>query len=160
MIQLIDADTIIDLVVDYYGVSRDLLFSELRYKDLVIPRHVCRYLMHKNTSLPLRQIAAEMKGRKNKKNDHSTIISSCKVIMDLMETDPNVKLQVAELQNFIDMHKEKEFEKIDKKIKSRREKFLEQQRQKQMVYLEKLPPAPIVRRATESEHEKLINKYL
>jgi hypothetical protein len=29
-----------------------------------------------------------------------------------------------------------------------------------MVYLEKLPPAPIVRMATESEHEKLINKYL
>jgi hypothetical protein len=163
MIKLIDAETIIDMVVDYYGVDHELLFSELRYRDLVMPRHICRFLIHKNTSLPLRQIAAEMKGRKYKKNDHSTIISSCRLVKNLMDVDPQIRLQVAELQNFIDTHKEKEYQKVEHIIKTRREKFLKDQAKRQREFLEgyvEKPTAKMVRMETLAESEKVLNSYL
>jgi hypothetical protein len=156
MIQLIDADTIIDLVVDYYATDREMLLSKRRYKELVIPRHVCRYLINKNTRLTLRRIAEVMQGHKYSPNDHSTIISSCNVIRDLMDTDDTLLLEVTELQDTINSYIKKELDKVANQPKSRRERLLSKRRAQTVV----TAPAPVIRLHTESEHEKLSNKYL
>jgi hypothetical protein len=69
------AESIINIVSDYYGVHKDKIFSKTRVWDVVHARQVACYMIRKYTNIPKLAI-----GRKYFGQDHSTIIHSLRVI--------------------------------------------------------------------------------
>ena len=51
------------------------------------------YLAKQHTKAPLTTIGASIGGR-----NHATVLHSCKAVANLMETDKNFRLQVAEIE--------------------------------------------------------------
>jgi len=69
----ITSDEIIDVVLEFYKISREDLLGSKRKKSIVIPRQICVYLLRKYTDLSLKEIAEIMR-----RKDHSTIIHAIK----------------------------------------------------------------------------------
>lgn len=67
----ITADEIIDVVSQYYKVPVEQIMGRKRSSSIVLPRHICIFLIRKYSDLSLKEIAEKM----NRK-DHSTIIHS------------------------------------------------------------------------------------
>ena len=87
--------TIMSVVEEFYHVSHDDLISKKRSKDIVFPRHVAAYLTNTMCDMSLKAVGA-MLGR-----DHSTVISSIKVIMKREKEDTRFREELEQLKNVI-----------------------------------------------------------
>ena len=67
--------SIIDAVVDYYGVKLTDLQSKRRQKSIAHPRQVCMYLARKHTRYSLEEIGGYFGGR-----DHTTVMHAVKAV--------------------------------------------------------------------------------
>ena len=83
---------IIDEVCKFYGIDPDMIRSQNRRKEVVVPRQVAMYLVRELTELSLPSIGREFGGR-----DHSTVISSINKIEEAMRTSPDMKNLVKDL---------------------------------------------------------------
>jgi len=92
---VITGDSIIEMVCEKYGVTREDLESSKRNKELVRPRHVSMYLIRTMTNSSLDQIGKYLGGR-----DHTTIMHG----IDKIESDLKTDL---ELQNAVNNIKKK-----------------------------------------------------
>lgn len=79
-------ETIIDMVVEYYKVSKELVKGKGRQKEIVLPRQMAMYLAKEFTDLSLKSIGWHFGGR-----DHSTVIHSIQSITDTIATDKDLK---------------------------------------------------------------------
>jgi len=86
-------ELIIDLVCDYYKVEKDLVKGKSRKREIAQPRQLSMYFAKQFTEMSLKKIGGAFGGR-----DHSTVIHSCNVVRDLMETDSDFKHEVEELE--------------------------------------------------------------
>lgn len=86
----ITADEIIDVVSQYYKVPVEQIMGRKRSSSIVLPRHICIFLIRKYSDLSLKEIAEKM----NRK-DHSTIIHSVnkieKMIVSRSKIDEDIQ---------------------------------------------------------------------
>ena len=67
--------TIIDAVIEHYGVKLTDIMSKRKPKSIALPRQVCMYLAREHTRHSLQEIGAQIGGR-----DHTTVMHAHKVI--------------------------------------------------------------------------------
>ena len=88
----VTVDRIFAAIERKYKVSKDDLIGKKRNKEITIPRHMAIYLIREITEMPTKKIGQIFGGK-----DHSTIISSCNKIKDLMISDPLMSIDIEEL---------------------------------------------------------------
>ena len=93
----IGTELIIQTVCEYFNVTRDMLLSKSRKRQIVQARQIamyeCRNLV-KNCSLST--IGAELGGK-----DHATVLHSCTTVQDLMSTDKLFRQWVEDIENML-----------------------------------------------------------
>ena len=83
--------TLIDSVCFMYGTSRKELKSNRRFRNLVVPRQIIFYILHKKFGYGSKETGKVLN------RDHSTVIYACGVIKDLMSIDNDFKNKVNSL---------------------------------------------------------------
>lgn len=83
------------LVSNKYGFTTHDCTSKIRKRDNVMFRHICMYMIYKNTNLSLASVG------KHFTVDHSTVVHSNKVINNHLFWDKKLKEDLAELQQTI-----------------------------------------------------------
>jgi hypothetical protein len=76
------------IVSDHYGFGVSDLLIKTRKRKNVMCRHVCMYLIYKNTGLSLTKVGQHFQ------KDHTTVVHSIKVITDLMFWDKKLNTEV------------------------------------------------------------------
>jgi hypothetical protein len=137
------------VVLNYYGLTAKQVFSANRKRELVLCRQVMHYLAKKYTQLSLKKIGHEFPNDGDM--DHTSVKHSVKTVMDLMDTDPMVRLQVKAMDESLFLEPEE-----------RNLVKLYRTASRPMVY--QAPKvetqAAVIRMETQSESEKVANKYL
>lgn len=82
----LSAATIISKVAEYYSTPIDQLTGKTRKHEVVLPRQVAMYLIKEFTKASLKTIGSHFGGR-----DHTTVIHSCQMIENYLDTDSSVK---------------------------------------------------------------------
>ncbi|WP_028949927.1 chromosomal replication initiator protein DnaA [Sulfurihydrogenibium subterraneum] len=88
-IKPISVETIIDEVCNYFKIDKKDLLSDKKNKNLVIARQIAMYLSKTLTEESLSSLSTYFK-----KKNHSTIISACNKVEDLIDKDRKFKLIV------------------------------------------------------------------
>lgn len=93
----ISTDLIINSVCEYFNITRDMLLSTTRKRQIVQARQIamyeCRNLI---SSCSLSTIGAELGGK-----DHATVLHACNIVQDLMSTDKLFRQWVEDIENMI-----------------------------------------------------------
>ncbi len=89
----ITADSIREVVCDYFGVSAADFASVKRTREIAQARQVAMYLCKMHTNLPLKTIGAAIGGK-----NHATVVHACKTIQNLMETDKLFAAHIQEIE--------------------------------------------------------------
>ena len=146
----IDPLQILKIVCDYYQMEEVRVLGKSRRQPIIKARHIARFLIRFNTDLGLNEIARLMIGSKHKGNDHTTILNSCKVVTNWMETDEDFNLEVQEIQMRVMEHKKMLIDQLKAELVERRLKLLEKEPpqlpEPKLVRMEILSPADEVRR--------------
>ena len=79
---VVTPDRIKETVAEYYSIPLDSLMSPRRDKEVVIPRQIAMYFCLTLLSLPYKKIATLFD-----RDDHTTAISACKKIAQMIEDD-------------------------------------------------------------------------
>ena len=87
---------IIEAVTKYYDVRLSDLQSKKRNQSIAIPRQICMYLARSLTRHSLGEIGGHLGGR-----DHTTVIHAYSKIQQLLQNDPDTRLQIEELSRTI-----------------------------------------------------------
>ncbi len=82
----VSVKSIIASVSEYYDIALPLLVGKTRKQEVVIARQTAMYLIKQNTQLSLKSIGSHFGGR-----DHTTVIHSCQVISNYLETDERIQ---------------------------------------------------------------------
>jgi len=86
--------TIKKVVSDYYNLTVKQLISKARTSNIANARHICMYLCKKLLDTPYEEIGREFGGK-----DHSTVMSACRKIDDLVKTDTLYQKAVKEIED-------------------------------------------------------------
>lgn len=81
-------------VGEHYNVKLEDFKAKKRTKSVAFPRQIAMYLSRELTDFSLPKIGNEFGGR-----DHTTVIHAHEKISKLLQTDPQLKRQVKEIQN-------------------------------------------------------------
>ncbi len=82
----ITPDRIKEVVADYYSVPLESILSQRRDKEVVMPRQIAMYFCHTLLSLPYKRISFLFD-----RNDHTTAISACNKIEQMIAGDPSFR---------------------------------------------------------------------
>ena len=94
--EALSPNDIIDVVCDYYKVSKQDLTGKKKNKEIVDPRQICIFLITELTDLPLTTI-----GNYFNKRDHTTIMHSRDKIAEQVKINNRIKTAVNDLKNMI-----------------------------------------------------------
>ena len=94
--QEITLDKIQDEVCGYFKITRDLMLSKTRKREIVQARQIAMYLGRNLTKTSLAAIGAEIGGK-----DHATVLHACNTVSDLIETDRNFKQYVTDIEKLL-----------------------------------------------------------
>lgn len=86
---------ILKAVCDFYQCSEIDVKKKCRKRQYVWCRHVYYYLCSVLTSMSLIEIAEEFE------QDHTTVIHGKETVKDIMNTDPEKKKEVMEIENLL-----------------------------------------------------------
>ncbi|MBR1490714.1 MAG: chromosomal replication initiator protein DnaA [Bacteroidales bacterium] len=90
-------DLIVDTVCEYFNITRDILLSKSRKRQIVQARQIamyeCRNLI---PNCSLSTIGAELGGK-----DHATVLHACTTVQDLMATDKAFRQYVSDIEGMI-----------------------------------------------------------
>ena len=93
----IGTDTIIDTVCEYFNITRELLLSKTRKRQIVQARQIamyeCRNLV---PGCSLSTIGSELGGK-----DHATVLHACNTVQDLMSTDKSFRQWIEDIEGMI-----------------------------------------------------------
>jgi chromosomal replication initiator protein len=80
-------DEIIDLVAEYYKLTKYDLIGERRSRDIMIPRQICIYLLKKEFNFSFEKIGEEFGGR-----NHTTAMHAYnKIVKDIKKDQKLVR---------------------------------------------------------------------
>lgn len=88
--------TIINVVCNFYKISKQDLLGKKKNKEFVEPRQICTYLMTELLDIPLVSVGQAMGGK-----DHTTIIYTRDKIAELIKTNAKLATDVSDLKNLI-----------------------------------------------------------
>jgi chromosomal replication initiator protein len=94
----ISVEAIQKIVATYFSVRVSDLKSHRRLKALVRPRQVAMYLCRKHTGSSYPELGTRFGDK-----DHTTVMSACNRIDDLLKNDPSLRGQVLELERQLDV---------------------------------------------------------
>ena len=94
--QEISLDRIQDTVCSYFGITRDLMLSKTRKREIVQARQIAMYLGRSLTKVSLAAIGAQIGGK-----DHATVLHACNTVSDLISTDRTFKQYVADIEKLL-----------------------------------------------------------
>lgn len=80
---------IIDIVSDYFLLSKEAVMGKRRDAEIVRARHICFYLLQKTKRLTLKRIGDVMGGF-----DHTTVLFGVNRLKELMENEEQLKIEV------------------------------------------------------------------
>lgn len=86
-------DDIKEEVSGYYSIPVELLSSKTRKHEVVLARQVAMYLAKQLTNMSLKSIGSHFGGR-----DHTTVLHSCQMIENYLDTDQTVARAVEHLR--------------------------------------------------------------
>ena len=93
----VSIDLIVDTVCEYFNITRDILLSKSRKRQIVQARQIamyeCRNLI---PNCSLSTIGAELGGK-----DHATVLHACTTVQDLMSTDKTFRQYVTDIENMV-----------------------------------------------------------
>jgi len=89
----VTVDSICDLVCEHYNLSKELLFSKTRKRDIAQPRQIAMYLARKHTKSALDFIGMTIGNR-----DHATVMHADTLIKNLLGHDKTIMEDVAILE--------------------------------------------------------------
>jgi chromosomal replication initiator protein len=93
MIPSLSIESIVKLTALHYKVDPALLIGTTRKQNVTLPRQIAMYLSRKlMPELPLKTIGAYF-GR-----DHSTVIYSARIILDLLGRDETLKATISQIE--------------------------------------------------------------
>ena len=81
---IVTPERIRDTVAEYYSIPVESIMSQRRDKEVVMPRQIAMYFCHTLLSLPYKRIAILFD-----RNDHTTAISACNKITQMIAEDPS-----------------------------------------------------------------------
>ncbi|MBE6116309.1 MAG: chromosomal replication initiator protein DnaA [Erysipelotrichaceae bacterium] len=84
---------VINAVIDYYGLEKNLLVGKARTQKVATPRHIAMYLCRKHLDVSYLKIGEEFGGR-----DHTTVLSACEKIEKLIKTNDDYKKVIREIE--------------------------------------------------------------
>lgn len=93
---VLNTDTIINAVCEYFKLTKADICSKKKTKDLVEPRMICIYLITDILDIPLVTIGEAIGGR-----DHTTIMHSRDKIAEELKTNERIKMIVKDLRSRI-----------------------------------------------------------
>ena len=85
---------VINAVVDYYGMDKNLLKGKARTRKVATPRHIAMYLCRKHLDVSYLKIGEEFGSR-----DHTTVLSACEKIEKLIKTNEDYRKAVKEIES-------------------------------------------------------------
>ena len=91
--EMISAETIMDVVCEYFNVSKADLIGKKKNKEIVEPRQICMYLITEFMTTPLKEIGNIFGGR-----DHTTVIFARDKIAEQCNLDTRIGLYVKDLK--------------------------------------------------------------
>ncbi len=94
--EVMTTTNIINIVCNFYNISKNDLLGKKRNKEFVEPRQICMYLMTELLSVPLMTIGQAMGGR-----DHTTVIHARDKVAELIKTNSRIATEVNDLKNLI-----------------------------------------------------------
>lgn len=94
----VSIDYIQKTVCEYFDVPVDKLKEKTRKRAIVQARQLSMYLAKNYTKNSLKVIGKHFGGR-----DHSTVIHSCQAVQNLLDTDPDFKEGVSDIEKKIQM---------------------------------------------------------
>ena len=94
--------TIIDVVSTFYGVNPTEIFENTRKLKFRKPRQIIHYLVKLNTKKSLSDIGkiSIIYGRE-KQHDHASVLHSCKVVNDYLDTDSVFREEIKDINIII-----------------------------------------------------------
>ena len=92
----VSIDYIQKTVCEYFDISIEKLKEKTRKRSIVQARQLSMYLAKNYTKNSLKVIGKHFGGR-----DHSTVIHSCQAVQNLLDTDPEFKDNVDDIQKKI-----------------------------------------------------------
>jgi chromosomal replication initiator protein len=95
----VSIDYIQKTVCEYFDISIEKLKEKTRKRQIVQARQLSMYLAKNYTKNSLKVIGKHFGGR-----DHSTVIHSCQAVQNLLDTDPEFKENVDDIQKKIQMN--------------------------------------------------------
>ncbi len=94
----ISIDTIQDVVCEYFNITREALVSKTRKREIVQARQIAMYMCRNFTKISLAAIGQQIGGK-----DHATVVHSCNIVSDLIETNKSFKQYVIDIENKLKM---------------------------------------------------------
>lgn len=91
------AEIIHTVVAKYINVSKEVLSSKWRKREVTEARQIGMTITKLNTSLSLKTIGRQYGGR-----DHSTVCSARDTVFDLSDTDPDFLNKVRRVQRLVE----------------------------------------------------------
>lgn len=92
----ITLQSIIKTCCEYYDVKQEEVIGKSRKREVTQPRQISMYFAKQFTNLPLTKIGEAFGGR-----DHSTVIHSCSVVQNLMDTEEDYRYHVEEIEKIL-----------------------------------------------------------
>ncbi len=92
----ITVDSIVDEVSQQCSVPKSRILSKERKREVVQARQIAMYLSKQHTQAPLASIGLSIGGR-----NHATVLHACKSVVNMMETDKNIRYLVEDIERAI-----------------------------------------------------------
>ena len=93
----IDIDKLAEVVAEEFGISKKLLKSRSRKKEILLPRQLVMYLAKEYLGLTLQKIGDYFGGK-----DHTTVLNSIRKIQKLLSTDRNLQKHLNSIKDRIE----------------------------------------------------------
>lgn len=91
-----NVDDVIDMVAQYFKLTKTDLTGEARQKNVMVPRQICMYLIREILDYSYESIGENFGGR-----NHTTVLHACNKILGQMEKDSRVKHDIDALKREI-----------------------------------------------------------
>ena len=92
----ITIDKVQKTVCDYFNITRDMLLSKSRKRQIVQARQISMYMSRNLINCSLSTIGAETGGK-----DHATVLHACTTVSDLMAFDKTFRQYVTDIEKML-----------------------------------------------------------
>ena len=89
-------DMVQKTVCDYFNITRDMLLSKSRKRQIVQARQIAMYMSRNHINCSLSTIGAETGGK-----DHATVLHACTTVTDLMAFDKTFRQYVTDIEKML-----------------------------------------------------------